>query len=132
MNPEWEEKKFKALFDELKQFDERSTPSFAQFWAEAVSHRGRTKRIGFRIAAAFAALVLVFGALVVLMRPFSHTPLPETREMVASISGWHSPTDFLLQVPGNQLLKNVPHLGDTELEMKSIMPYTITGTRRDL
>jgi hypothetical protein len=38
------------------------------------------------------------------------------------ISQWQSPTDFLLTIPGEQLLKTVPRLRESSIEFKTILP----------
>jgi hypothetical protein len=38
------------------------------------------------------------------------------------ISEWQSPTDFLLTMPSEQLLKTVPRLHDSTIEFKTILP----------
>ncbi len=42
------------------------------------------------------------------------------RETSRLISRWQSPTDFLLRTPGAELLKNVPRITDSAVNLKSI------------
>lgn len=41
---------------------------------------------------------------------------------VALLSQWRSPTEFLLHTPGDQLLKTVPRLGGSLIEIKALAP----------
>jgi hypothetical protein len=44
---------------------------------------------------------------------------PSSQTAVALISRWHSPTDFLLNSPGERLLKTVPRLNESVLDIKA-------------
>jgi hypothetical protein len=41
-----------------------------------------------------------------------------TRRAAPLISQWRSPTDFLLKTPGDELLRTVPRLGESAIEIK--------------
>lgn len=45
--------------------------------------------------------------------PRRRTPALPTRNSSILISQWQSPTDFLLKVPGNELLKSLPRIPDS-------------------
>jgi len=43
-------------------------------------------------------------------------------EASALISQWRSPTDFLLKFPADRLLKSVPRLDDSIVDLDSAVP----------
>lgn len=45
---------------------------------------------------------------------------PRPRPAVTLISRWRSPTEFLLNTPGGQLLRTVPRLDDSLLKIKTV------------
>ena len=45
-----------------------------------------------------------------------------SRTTVTLISRWRSPTEFLLDSPGEQLLKTVPRLNESLLDIKAVTP----------
>jgi hypothetical protein len=44
------------------------------------------------------------------------------RPPAVSISRWHSPTEFLLRAPGEQLFKSVPRLDESVVNIQAILP----------
>jgi hypothetical protein len=44
------------------------------------------------------------------------------RPAAVSISRWHSPTEFLLRAPGEQLFKSVPRWDESVVNIKAILP----------
>ena len=125
MNQDWEEQKLRELFHELKQEDERFAPSFARDWEAALSRLGkaRSPRRLVRVATAAMMLILLIGSVAVFFSHPSRKPaLTETPGSTIFLSQWRSPTNFLLQSPGEQLLKTVPHLGLSSVEIRAIMP----------
>jgi hypothetical protein len=53
-------------------------------------------------------------------RPRAHRHTPA--RAITLISQWRSPTDFLLRTPGDELLKTVPRLGTSAIEIKMNFP----------
>ena len=43
---------------------------------------------------------------------------PPRRKATELISQWRSPTDFLLNTPGNELLKTLPRVGDSSIDIR--------------
>ncbi len=123
MSYDGEDDKIKELFHELRQADERHAPSFAIDWETARSRVGtvRWPRRVFQVAAATALLMMLVGFMVILLRPPTRPSVP-TRASDMAISQWRSPTDFLLRSPTEPLLTTVPHLGDSLVEIKAILP----------
>jgi|GEM_PF-478720 len=97
------DEQLRRRFAGLRQEDERRAPPFADLW------RSRQRKPERRIRGVFAtgAAAIVFAGLFWLwaVRPRPVTP------MVASITSWKAPTDFLLETPGRDLLRTVPEIG---------------------
>ncbi|HWX25412.1 MAG TPA: hypothetical protein VN083_10235 [Vicinamibacteria bacterium] len=79
-------------------------PAFARVLAEARKGRRHRRRGALRLALAGVGAVML--VLVLLRRPVS---LPEETH-APSVMDWRSPTDFLLQTPGREVLE-APALG---------------------
>jgi hypothetical protein len=47
---------------------------------------------------------------------------PRLRQFVPAISEWRSPTGSLLMIPGDEILKSVPRLGESVVELKTLAP----------
>jgi len=126
MNQDREEKKIAELFDELKRQDQLHAPPFARLWARAVSQSERAVRrhVSLRLVAAVAMVLLVAGSLAILFRQPSGPSAPmERAEFAVTISGWRSPTDFLLAPVDEQLLRTVPRLDESLHEIQAITSY---------
>lgn len=94
-----DERDLKARFAEMRRQEASEAPKFA-----ALIRRGATRRRPFRHGklAIAAACVLVIAFLLARFRPRpAAAPVP-------SLTEWKSPTDFLLQTPGRDLLYSVP------------------------
>jgi hypothetical protein len=97
----------RARFTELRREEEARAPEFAfppRTWAE----QGRRWPAGKLIAG--AVCLVTMAAAVFLLRIAPQAP-DRNRHTVASITEWRSPTDFLLQTPGRELLRTVPSIG---------------------
>ena len=102
----------RRLFEELRAADGRAVPPFEAVLGAARSRAARRRaRRPLRAAAALAALAAA-GALIVL-RPWTprFEPVP--------IASWRSPTAFLLNTPGDALLRSVPSLTASVVELGS-------------
>lgn len=119
MHGESEEQKIKQLFSDLKREDERRAPTFASELAAARS-RGESAGPPHLVAmiAATAAIMLLGLSLVVYFQRLPKEPR-QSAQLVITITQWKSPTAFLLEVPGNDLLKTVPQLNDAWSESSS-------------
>jgi hypothetical protein len=91
-----EDRELREIYQRLKAQDTRSAPSLDSVLAER-------RRASAWSWAPVGALV-VAGLLVAFWNP---SPEPEP----VSISEWRSPTAFLLEFPGESLLRTVPSLG---------------------
>lgn len=134
MNTDWDEKEIKELFHELRRAEERRVPSFTSVCAAALARTGkaRPRQRLLRVAAATIGLILLGVFVAIFFSPPAKRAAPtQTPESAASItespsslllSQWRPPTDFLLKSPGELLLKTVPQLGESLMEIKAIMP----------
>lgn len=120
MNQESEENRIKELFLELKRAERRGAPDFDKAWAGAASRARPDLGPGHfrRVTATIAALALLGVAVALLLnRPADHPAIsaaPKDNgaaselpwQSVVLVSHWHSPTDFLLESPGERALPN--------------------------
>jgi hypothetical protein len=112
MNPndDPEETELRRLFAERQRRDESAAPSY-----ERVLHRPARARHGRRrlALASCAAGVL----LLVLLAVWKHRP--EAQDLAtpdpSTLTTWKAPTDFLLAVPGGELLNSTPTFPDPDL-----------------
>ncbi len=107
MNENNEENRIKELFAQLRQADERMTPSFVHDWQMAEHRAGKTpqRRNVFRFALAVAVAMVLFAFAAVVFR---RTPRQTSAGIVQSnmaISEWRSPTAFLLTPVGEELFE---------------------------
>ena len=104
MNPHDDphETELRRLFAERERRDEAAAPSY-----ERVVHRPARARHGRRrlALASCAAGVLLLTLLAVWRGRSGVAPEP-------ALSTWKAPTDFLLAVPGNELLNSTPSFPD--------------------
>ncbi len=92
------ENQIRKLFDELKEHDRRSAPSFQRVLEGKRPGSRSVRAVPLGMAAALAALVMAAVSLWVFRGAG-----PEPAE--ASLSAWRAPTDFLLVLPANELLR---------------------------
>jgi hypothetical protein len=98
-----EDSRLRAHFANLREEDRSAAPQFGRTAtaAAALSRRGSSLRI------ALAAMPILAIAVMLAVRPHRSTDA-DPREL----AGWSSPTAFLLETPGKQLLNQTPRLGE--------------------
>jgi hypothetical protein len=100
-------------FHALRREDADTAPTFhatlAAARARATAPRLGRRALGLSAAAVAAAAVGVAGVALLLARP--------DRQITVDLATvrWEAPTDFLLHVPGDELLRTVPELGRVTL-----------------
>jgi hypothetical protein len=121
MNPDQEENRIRELMAGLRQRDEAQAPDFAKVWGAAVTRakfeRGRRYFVGVTaMAASIALLAVIMGRVFREEQPTAHPSRAPSAlgadlpwESAVLICEWHSPTDFLLRLPGEQLLERNLH-----------------------
>lgn len=110
----------RRLFAELRAADARGTPPFDAVWGTA-STRALRRRAPRRLSqlAAAAVLLVAAGALLFVARGRPSSPPP------VALSSWRSPTEFLLHVPGDHILRTVPTTAESVLRLESVGPLEI-------
>jgi hypothetical protein len=102
-------------FEALRREDAAATPPFR---ATVAAARARPAAASGRRALWLAAvLVAVVGVVVVsTWRERDGVRL----EVDLATVRWHAPTDFLLKLPGDELLRSVPQLGPRSLDRRTL------------
>ena len=76
--------------------------------------RGHRRQLRQRLAAAAIGLALAAG--VGALRWLRPRPAPPSEEAaIARLAHWRAPTDSLLRIPGDRLLRGVPRLGESSI-----------------
>lgn len=111
----FDDQKLRERFAALRREDAAQAPDFARLLSRRSSSRKARPRPSWRvhrfatpIAAAFGVVVVLIVA-VALFRFYPFYSRPAAGNL--SITQWRSPTDFLLQTPGHELLESVPRVG---------------------
>lgn len=127
MNEDRRDNQVRQRFDQLKRDDAGRTPSFATVWHRARTRDddGRSVALWFRLAAAAAVIVALIVASGVLLRRGS-VEVPATESYAVALSEWESPTQGLLQIPGQQFLSSVPQFDASIWETLSSVSDTKT------
>jgi hypothetical protein len=102
-----DDRELRERFAALRREDEAGAPALERLLARARPRAGTGKealRLG-RPALALAAAAAVFLG-IALLDPRKPPP------SLPSITEWRSPTDFLLQTPGREVLESLPRFGE--------------------
>jgi hypothetical protein len=99
-----EDRDLRGRFAALRAEEAVQAPECAVFRHPITARRTAKPSIG--LIAASALLAAIVAAIVA-----SHPPRRTPDRPVASIAEWKSPTDFLLDTPGRDLLQTVPTIG---------------------
>lgn len=114
-----EERELRDGFARLRDEEHRQVTPFHALLSRPIEHRSVPTRASWvRITAAAAVLAMIVGLTISRTRWFtSQDPIADTdaaAEMVdLGTTTWTSPTDFLLELPNQELLEEVPELGPT-------------------
>lgn len=108
MNDDREERELRDLFARQRADESERTPSFA---ATLAAGRFRDRRVGVRRAMWLAGAAAV-AAIVVAMVMMPGRAGDERTRMTTELSSveWRSPTDFLLETPGAELMRTTPRI----------------------
>lgn len=110
MTTEDDDRDLRERFGALRAEDERATPDFVRLSRRRASSPRRRALLWAAVAA--AALLTI-----VLFRPRSDWLSQKSRDEGPSIATWRSPTGFLLETPGRQLLQASPAVGRRWVEI---------------
>lgn len=133
MNHQLDDEGLQTIFRGMRDEDERVAPPFARVVGPAEVRVQRTSAFRLlRLTAAGATLVvLCLVGIIVVPRPkdrdadLEQPPAVTTRSSApegSQQSGipmwqWQSPTNFLLRTPGDEILRSVPRLDRSEIEI---------------
>lgn len=123
MNQDPNDNRLRARFEALRAEDEAQAPDFADMVAKARDAavaepapvrsldrwRGRWTLLGGGLAAAAAVVLMLIGPGDRLERDFDELVTAFAED--PALGGWQSPTDGLLDVPGNHLVTTIPTIG---------------------
>lgn len=113
---ERDDHQLKTGFEALRREDAAGTPPFSATVAAARARQATVPRHrALRLAA--AAVVAVVAAVVV--STWRERDGARLHIDLASVR-WHAPTDFLLKLPGDELLRSVPQLGSRGLDRRTL------------
>jgi hypothetical protein len=109
-----DETDLKERFGDLRRETAARTPSFHTTLAAAARRRAAPRHRALWLGAAVAvSAVLVFL--------LARRGQPGARMAIDLASArWHAPTDFLLALPGEELLRTVPRLGQLTLDRRNL------------
>jgi len=103
-------------FAALRREEEARTPEFARLLKTRVERVRRWPAVSMTAAAVCTVIVI---AVALWLGRAAWRPHQEQRAAVASITAWKSPTDFLLETPGSEMLRTMPELGFSRVETKA-------------
>ena len=96
------DREIRELFTRLRPEREASVPVFEQTLKSATpAHPLQRFKLAGALTALMAAAILVWQLA---------SPPPPSEPVPMMLSEWRSPTDFLLRLPGDALLRSVPRL----------------------
>ncbi len=110
-----EDSRLRTRFETLREEDRRAAPPFGRTAAAAasLSRRGHSLRI------ALAAMPIL--ALAVMLAVRTHR---STEAVPSELAVWSSPTAFLLETPGTQLLNQTPKFGHPLMNARSAQDWS--------
>jgi len=114
---EHDDPQLKQAFEALRREAAAGTPPFRATVAAARTRRAAAPggRRALRLAA--AVILVVVGVVVVSIR--RHRDGVRLEIDLATVR-WQAPTDFLLTLPGDDLLRSVPQLGPRSLDRRTL------------
>lgn len=116
-------------FAELRAADERAAPRFDATLAAARAAAPRRAAPWRRLVAAAAVLLIAAGGAWFAMRQHRGSLESAAVPAAASLSRWRSPTAFLLDGPGDMLIKTVPSITTSTEELKALGVKDARGDR---
>jgi hypothetical protein len=98
MNPHDQDNQIQQLFSEQRAADQQRAPSFQRTWQAAMTLAEKPARLSWWLPAMAATSAALLVTVSVLLWPHTEKPQPTpTETVIASLSNWTSPTDFLLE-----------------------------------
>jgi len=109
-NRDFRDDDLRDRFAALRREEEAQAPQYAVLWPGGAGHGRWPSQAKAKLIAVAVCLVTMVAA-VFLLRPVPQKLEREASRPVASLTEWRSPTDFLLETPGRELLRTVPAIG---------------------
>ena len=103
-------------FEALRREDAAGTPSFR---ATVAAARARPAASRGQRALRLAAAVVVAVVAALLVRTWRGRDTVRLQVDLATVR-WQAPTDFLLKLPGDELLRSIPQLGPRGLDRRTL------------
>jgi hypothetical protein len=117
-----DDSRLRDRFALMRSDDAARTPAFAQLLQRA---RPGVRYPAFRLragaVAVTASLLAVFAAVTLWQVPHVHTTTSGTA--VPPLAAWRSPTEFLLDTPGREVLRLVPEFGRPLSRTPDLSPH---------
>jgi len=119
-----QDEELRKRFAELARAEGASAPSFRQVLERERSGLASSRLFSLKLGAAVLVAAGALAALLLLR------PAPPEKELspAATIGQWKSPTGWLLQTPGQELLEELPALPDSTLAVG--LPEVVEKTER--
>ncbi len=111
-----DDRHLRKAFEALRRDAAAGTPPFDATVAAARARRAAMP--GRRVLALAAAVVVAVVAVAVVSRRPDRDGVPV--EVDLATVRWRAPTDFLLKLPGDELLRSVPQLGPRSLDRRTL------------
>jgi hypothetical protein len=112
-DPGQQENKIKELFQRQKRDDEGSAPPFASLWESARRRAVWRSQPGHVFQPALAAAIVLLAVVSVLV---TLKVSDRSQKTDSAISDWRSPTQSLLTLSGQDIMKSVPQFGKPYLD----------------
>ena len=117
MRQDDDDRDLRARFAALREADQAAAAPFDTLLG-AAERRQRRHSLAPRVAAIAAALVLIAGGALSIVdhhrRMSQRAPATALVRLDLRSTWWRAPTDFLLDTPGDRLLRTVPALGSAD------------------
>jgi len=122
MTRNWNDHDIERAFAEWRTADRSDAPPFDAMYVAARARAARRAAVSpwRRTAVAAALIVAVAAGWALFYSRASQSRLAKGGPLAASLTEWHSPTAFLLQDPGDLLVKTVPTFSTTFTELNAL------------
>ena len=125
MTPDERDRELSRLFEAERRADESDAPDLEALLAR--TRRRRSMIPDHRLVPAVAMAILV-AATLLLVRGARRPVTPATEAV--QLADWKSPTEFLLETPGSELLTQIPTLSSDPIVENASPPPPTKGVAR--
>ncbi len=117
MSDDRERRPIEGWFRDLRRSEERLIPPFSKVWEAALGHAPGPRPGAVLSRLAVAAVILVLLAAPVLWWRNRRPDVDRSPVATVPIAHWKSPTAFLIDTPGREMLRTTPRIGDGFVDM---------------